>query len=676
MEFFIAALACIAGGGVLALLAGRSAPAASWLATLGLAAGSVCGMVPVVSVLSGATTGASLTADWPAPIPGLQISLDIDALSAVFAASILIIPLIAAVYGIEYLRPAGEKRSLGPIWFFYNLLVAALLTVVLARNGILFLIAWEVMSLSSYFLVIFEDDKEEVRQAGFTYLVAMHLGTAFLFVYFVLWGHLHGGSFDWRLDAAHLPPDAGWASLLFLLALVGFGTKAGLMPFHVWLPEAYPAAPSHVPAVMSGVMSKLGIYGILRVISLLGPPQEWWCWALIGIGAASGIVGVSFAMAQDNYKRLLAYSSIENIGIITLGIGLGLLGVHGNFPLITAVGFGGALLHVWNHGLFKSLLFLGAGSVLRATGKRDISDLGGLMKKMPETCCLLMLGSVAICGLPPLNGFASEFLLYYGAFSEEITTRPDHAIPALAAIGSLALIGGIAAVAFTKFVGIGLLGAPRTPEAEHAEESPVIMLLPMALLGLGCVVIGFCSAWVDTLLSPAIQILSGVKDKEGLRNLAEGFTKATDPLVVVNTVAVILVGIVLLLAFFRSRLLANREVGETVTWDCGYADPTVRLQYTGASFVEPATSFFALLLQPKTEIAPTPPEGLFPQPTAFATGAPDIWRSRLYDPAAGWIATGLGYFRVLQHGMLHIYVLYIAATVLLLLLALVWGVLK
>jgi formate hydrogenlyase subunit 3/multisubunit Na+/H+ antiporter MnhD subunit len=282
---------------------------------------------------------------------------------------------------------------------FFNLLLASMLLVVTARNGVLFLVSWEIMSLSSFFLVMFEDEKPGVREAGWTYLVTTHLGTALLLAMFVLLGR-NSGSLDF--DALSAPEAI--AGVVFLLGLIGFGTKAGLMPLHVWLPEAHPVAPSYVSAVMSGVMIKMGIYGLLRTLTWLGEPPAWWGWTLLVLGVVSGVLGVLYALAQHDLKRLLAYHSVENIGIIAMALGVGLLGVHYRIPAMAALGFTGGLLHVVNHALFKSLLFLGAGSVLHATGVGDLDRLGGLLKRMPITGTTFLIGAAAICGLPPLNG--------------------------------------------------------------------------------------------------------------------------------------------------------------------------------------------------------------------------------------------------------------------------------
>ena len=386
-----------------------------------------------------------MRADWQIPFGEFHLAL--DPLSTAFLIPILLLSAAASVYAIGYLRgqPAAKVRL---SIFMYLLLVVSMCVVGCARDAVLFLVAWEIMALSSFFLVLYDSDRADVRQAGWMYLVASHIGTAFIIALFLLIGHT-AGSFDF--DRWTNLPSSGAAGLstCFILAVIGFGTKAGFWPLHVWLPEAHPAAPSHVSAVMSGVMIKTGIYGLMRMLTFLGPPPAWWGLTILGIGILSGILGVLFALAQHDLKRLLAYHSVENIGIIAIGMGAGMIGISFGLNDVALLGFAGSILHVTNHALFKGLLFLGAGSVAHATGTRNIESLGGLMKKMPVTGATFMTGSAAISGLPPLNGFVSEFLIYAACFKLALSGAWGGAIGGCA-IAALALIGGLAAACFAK----------------------------------------------------------------------------------------------------------------------------------------------------------------------------------------------------------------------------------
>ena len=499
MLLFLLALGLLVGGALGALVAQRSARWATALGVGGAVTGCVAGLIPASRILLGEPS-QSLRMTWQVPYGAFFVQ--IDALSAFFLLPMFGLSALAAVYGAEYMVAHRGERSPAASWFFFDLLVASMAMVVVARNAVLFLVAWEMMALASFFLVTYEDDEESVREAGWTYLVATHLGTAWLLVLFILLGRGTGS-----LDFDHFGAASG-GGLLFILAVVGFGTKAGFMPFHVWLPEAHPAAPSHVSAVMSGVMIKTGIYGLLRTLTFLGPLPWWAGWLLVAVGVTSGVFGVLLALAQPDLKRLLAYSSVENIGIVLLGLGLGLVGMHTGSPALAVLGFGGGLLHVVNHAVFKGLLFLGAGAVLHSARTRTMEELGGLLRRMPWTGIAFLTGAVAVAGLPPLNGFASEFLIYLGAFEGATSLGNAGAVPALVVIVGLAMIGGLAAACFTKAFGVAFLGEPRSEHAAHAREVGPAMRLPMQLLAASCVVIGVASPALVGALAPVLRLVS------------------------------------------------------------------------------------------------------------------------------------------------------------------------
>ena len=652
MSLLLLALGVLVGSGALALLAARTRWA-SRLGASGAIAGCTLAIIPAVRVLAGSAT-ESLRVGWQVPYGAFFV--EIDALSAFFLVPILGLSALVAGYGAEYLAAYREARRLGAAWFFFNLLVATMVLVVVARNTVLFLVAWELMALASFFLVTFEDDQRSVRNAGWIYLVATHLGTACLLALFILLGRT-GGSLDFdRLSGAPAP-----VGLLFLLAVIGFGVKAGFVPFHVWLPEAHPAAPSHVSAVMSGVMIKTGIYGLVRILSFLGPPPAWWGCVLCGVGLTSGILGVLFALAQHDLKRLLAYHSVENIGIIAVGLGVGELGLSTGSAPLAVLGFAGALLHVLNHAIFKGLLFLGAGAVAHATGTREIDNLGGLLKRMPWTGVAFLIGAVAISGLPPLNGFVSEFLIYLGALRGVVSANSTVAVPLLCVIAGLALIGGLAAACFTKAFGMVFLGQPRSEHATHAHEPGLAMRVPMLLLAVSCVVIGCLAPVVGGTLLPVVERASGLP-AETVRGV---MAAATGPLSFVGAAALGVLLLAALLAGVRHQLLSGRRVEESCTWDCGYARPSPRMQYTAASFAQPLTDLFRLLLQSRHHLVP--PVGLFPRQASLTVDTPDVCEARFYTPVFTAIGRGLSALRWLQHGQVHLYVLYIALTLLVLL---------
>lgn len=656
MTIFLGALAIMMVGGAAALLFQRQPRTALTIGFGSAALGCIAGQFPAMQTLFG---GDALTFRQPWRVPYGELFLQVDALSAFFLIAIFGLAFFAAIYGREYLQSYQERKRLGAALFFFNLLVSAMAIVVTARNGMLFLVAWEIMSLASYFLVSFEHERSEVRAAGFTYLVATHLGTAFLFAMFVLAARETGSmNFDQFHQLAALSPTT--AGALFVLAVIGFGTKAGFVPFHVWLPEAHPAAPSHVSALMSGVMIKTGIYGILRMITFFDTPPAWWGIVLLVIGAVSGILGVIFALAQHDLKRLLAYHSVENIGIIALGMGVGLLGQTTGQSLVSVAGYAGALFHVLNHAMFKGLLFFGAGSVQHATSTREMDHLGGLLKHMPRTGITFLIGAVAISGLPPLNGFASEWLIYNGMLRGGLLINGSKDLLLVFSAVALAFIGGLALACFTKAFGIVFLGEPRSDHAQHAPEAGGRMRLAMTALAAGCVIFGLLPMAAMFLVLPAVRLLTSFPE--------DVLTPLLQPLWYISLGgAGIIVGI-LLLVWLRRAILRRRAVSKTVTWGCGYALPTARMQYTSSSFAQPVVQFLTMVLRPQEKIERL--AGYFPpqRGATFATAAADFAKRLFYQPVFVKIKNLTHRLRWLQHGRVHLYLLYIFLTLIALLL--------
>lgn len=618
-----------------------------WIGPLGAVLGCALGLCASVPTLLGAPDLA-LRLPWSVPLASFSIA--IDPLSAFFLLPTFGICALAAVYGAGYSRAPAS-------WLWFNLLIASMALVVVARNGVLFLMAWEAMTVASYFLVTTHDERPEVRRAGRIYLVAAHAGTACLLVLFLLLG-THG-TLDFDSFGAGGARAAATATAIFLLAIVGFGVKAGFMPLHIWLPEAHPAAPTHVSAVMSGIMIKLGIYGILRTIPFLGEPPLWWGWVLLLVGLVSGILGVLYALAQHEIKRLLAYHSVENIGIIAMGLGLGLIGLSRHMPLLTSLGFGAALLHVLNHAVFKSLLFFGAGAVIRGSGTGEIEHLGGLLKRMPVTGATFLVGAIAISGLPPLNGFVSEFLLFLGSFAASGTAKLPVGIAGVTAIAGLALIGGLAAACFAKAFGIVFLGQPRTRAAEEARERGPLLRVPMAILALACAAIGIGSPWILPVLARVLPGITALAPED------TGLSAVHPALFGVTTVAALFLALLALLLGLRGLLLGRRVVPSTGTWDCGYARPTPRIQYTASSFAQPILDLFAPMLG--TRVSSVKPLGLFPSRASLETATPDSFRERVFRPIFAEMDRVLAKFRRIQGGRVQVYVLYIAITLIALL---------
>ena len=622
------------------------------LGAWGAVVAAVIGLVPAVRVLAGRFISPFVL---PWSIPLGSFSLKMDMLSAFFLVIILVMTACAAVYGLGYGKEYEGRKSNGGAWLCYNTLAASMVMVCIADNALLFLVAWEIMALASFFLVAFEHEKNEVRKAAWIYMTATYLGTACLLPMFLLLG---SGPGSLNFAGFNLLHDSRLADICFLLALVGFGTKAGIMPFHVWLPEAHPAAPTHVSAIMSGVMIKTGIYGIVRVLTFIGPPHVWWGGLLIAAGAVSGVMGVLFALSQHDLKRLLAYHSVENIGIIFIGLGVGIIGACTGADIVAVLGFAGALLHVVNHALFKGLLFMGAGAVYRQTRTREMDLLGGVLKKMPITGTTFLIGAVAISGLPPLNGFISEFLIYAGSFLGIVRQKQVFVLPLASAVAALALIGGLAAACFTKAFGIVFLGGPRSPGHVAQSEASPLMTVPMIICASLCCIIGLAGPLAAGRAAQVVVSVFGIQSPSGLNAVSDLLFK-------VSGVSLLLIIGAVAMTIIRNLLLQKRSVRTSVTWDCGYTAGTSRMQYSASSFAQPITDLFAFFLRTKKRVKMS--AGYFPAEAHLETETPDVGNERLYRPLFIFVKALLSKFGVLQQGRIQVYVLYLVVALLVLL---------
>jgi hydrogenase-4 component B len=582
-------------------------------------------------------------------VPGAEFNVAMDGLSAIFLVPIFLISLLGSVYGLGYWKQTAHPENGRKLGLFYGTLTAGMALLVIARNSILFLFGWEIMALSAFFLVTTEDEEKEVRDAGWIYLVATHVATLCLFALFGLLRKSVGSFALTPVAEGSLTPAT--ATAILVLALVGFGLKAGIMPLHVWLPSAHAAAPSHVSTIMSGVLIKMGIYGLVRVTSLLPAPPVEWGTVVLALGVVSGVLGVAFAIGQHDLKRLLAYHSIENIGIIVMGLGLALIGRSLHRPDWIILGLGGGLLHVWNHALFKALLFLSAGSVVHAVHTREIDRLGGLAKAMPWTASCFLVGAVAICGLPPLNGFISEFLIYLGLFGTLGNGEGASFAGVAFAAPALALIGALAVACFVKAYGAVFLGTARSERALHAHESSPSMLVPMGVLVVCCCLIGLAPLLIVPALGQGISAWApNVKDAgPGLVTLA--------PLGWITVMGIVLIAVLLLGGGVLWLRLQRSVVAYGPTWGCGYAAPTPRMQYTASSFGQMLVNLFGWALRPRTH---KPSKlALFPQKTDFHSEVPDTVLDDAVLPTFRFGARLFSWFRMFQQGNIQVYLLYI-----------------
>ena len=629
-----ALLLTISGLGLLAsILAGMRA-AKLWLTGILIGAGG--GVGAAVLVL---TTGAGW--DWQSALTlgGEVVHLRLDAVSALFLALLCLVGGAGAVYSREYWTERAHPRSVraGRIW--WSVLILCLGLVLVVNNGLHFLIAWELFTLAAYFLVTLDRQRSEVRQAGWLYLGASHFAALCLFAFFTLLAVRTG---SWELGSLRDRPEL---APLFWLALVAFGLKAGMFPLHVWLPSAHANAPSHVSAMLSGMTLKIGIYGLVRFSGWLPvPPEAGWVVAFLGV--TSAVLGVAFALGQHDLKRLLAYHSVENIGIILIGLGFALVAMgQGNAPW-GRVALAGGLLHVWNHGLFKSLLFFAAGSVLHATGTREMSQLGGLWRLMPWTASLFALGAVAISGLPPLNGFVSEWLVYLGLFDATLAHGPAAwaAIPAALLLG---ITGALALACFVKVCGVVFLGAPRSPAAARAHESGPAMRGAMIVLGAACVAIGLAPVVFWPAVLRAVDLWNPV------------WVGAPTPVALsaLSLFHVTLAVLAVAAAVWLWRRVTRGGMTRALTWDCGYVAPTARMQYTAGSFASIITEGFAWILRPiRHEQRPTE---TLPVRASVSEHTPETVLEYAEAPAGGIIMQLSRATRRLQHGRVQAYLLYL-----------------
>ena len=526
------------------------------------------------SIIAGATGifGAEQFICFATPFNFANFTLLINPLSGLLLVAINILALVAWIYGLAYFDEY-KGMSLGAIGFFMNLFVASMNMVLTVDNAFWFLVFFELMSLTSYFLVIVEQKPQSIK-GGFLYFIMAHVGFFMIMLSYLIMA-ANTGSFEFAtFRATQFSPAI--ASLCFILAFCGFGCKAGMFPFHSWLPQAHPAAPSNVSALMSGGMIKIGIFGIVKVgLDLLGSceVQLWWGLVILVIGALSSVLGVAYALGEHDIKKLLAYHSVENIGIILLGIAIGYMGMALNQPVIAVLGIMAGLYHVLNHAMFKGLLFLGAGSVLYTTGSRNMEIMGGLARVMPATAMCFLIGSLAISAIPPLNGFVSEWFIYQSMFSVAITGDIIVRFFAAFAAVSLAITGALAVTCFVKAYGVTFLGAPRSEAAANAKEVPASMRIGMIILAVMCVCLGIGAPWV----APVMQNIAAATTGQAAIAVASGLDIANPAIgSVVSTpmLAILLIACVLVPVAARSLFSKGGVATDRDPWACGYAlDP-------------------------------------------------------------------------------------------------------
>lgn len=640
-----------------------------------VAAAATVGTIASLALAALALRGATL--------PGFSIQsfaltpliFRLDPLGAFFLIVIGLVGLAAAIYGFGYSAAYRDARSLRTVGANLNLLLLGLSLQVMADNPLTFLLVWELVSLSAYFLVLTEPDQPGAVNAATWYLGVTHAGfAALLAMFFLFSGGQLTASFAELRGASLVGSDR---HAVFLLALTGFGSKAGIIPLHVWLPRAHPVAPSHASALMSGVVLKMGVYGLVRVtFDLLGSGPAWWGVLVLTLGTISALLGVLYALMQHDLKRLLAYHSIENVGIIFMGLGAALLFLTYRLPLLAALALAAALYHTLNHACFKGLLFLAAGAVVHATHTRNIEEMGGLITRMPRTAFAFLVGSAAISALPPLNGFASEWLLFQSLLGGARIPAQAVALLMPVGVGLLALTSGLAAACFVKAFGITFLAIPRSRSAEEATEAPRSMQVAMLILVLACVALGLGPFAVVPLLGQVLSRLPGLEAAAGLRaaggfltGMPDGLGRMSPPYVALGLLA-IAATVPLALRMVTPSFRLRREA----TWGCGRQVQTPRMQYTATAFAEPLKRVFAELYRPTEDLTVEvhPDSEYFIRAISYESRV-HPWIERLvYTPVVTLVRRLGSSVRSVQAGSVHLYLAYVCAALIALLLAARW----
>lgn len=608
-------------------------------------------------------------------LPDLPFHLRVDPLAGFFITVICLLSFFVSLYSAGYIKGYLGRRPVTSLVIFYCLFLAGMLMVILADDALIFLISWEVMAAASYFLVMFEDERLENRRAAFLYIIVAHVGAIAILLSFGIMAGLatgfesfNGYTFD-AMRQAEFP--LYWATAAFLLAFFGFGAKAGVVPLHVWLPEAHPVAPSNVSALMSGVMLKTAIYAIIRVAFDLIKTFPWWWGAIVLIfGLISAVMGVLYALMQNDLKRLLAYSSVENVGIILIGLGLSMIFTSFNMPLMAALALIAALYHSMNHAIFKGLLFMGAGAVLHATNERNMENMGGLIHRMPWTAALFLVGCVSISALPPFNGFVSEWLTFQAFLLSPALPIPllKLLIPLGAAL--LALTGALAAACFVKAYGVTFLGHWRGPNNPRIHEADWPMRSGMILAALTCLVFGifptFFIAWMDIipeqLIGTKIGASAGAYGWMWLTPVAQERASYSGPIVFLGILIVVV-------AAYLVLHVRPGAIHRVPIWDCGFGKLNPRMQYSATAFSMPIRRIFGFLFDIKERVKLIPQAGheAFPARLNYFLRVRDRFWGWLYKPviqASFWIARQAGR---LQQGRIQSYLIYSFVTIIVLL---------
>jgi hydrogenase-4 component B len=621
---------------------------------------ALLGIIFSISVIFGDTFSYDLSSG-----SYLKFGFFVDRLSAFFILVISISVFAVSIYSTGYVREYFGKK---------NIFILSMIFVSSADNAVMFLIVWELMSVVSYFLVVYEHEKPETRKAGFIYIVMTHIGTGFIMLSFLIFvGTSASYSFGTFAEAGKTMTPL-LKDLAFIFALIGFGTKAGIVPLHIWLPYAHPEAPSNVSALMSGVMIKIAIFMLIRVFfDFLGASQPWWGYVVLILGTISAILGILYAVVESDIKRMLAFSSIENIGIILIGIGASMIFLASGKPVLASIAAIAALYHLLNHSIFKGLLFMGAGSILYSTHTKNIEELGGLIKKMPKSAILILIGVLSICALPPFSGFISEWLTFQSLLLGFNLNESFPMIILSISAAVLALTGALAAFCFLKFFGIGFLALPRSKHAEQAKEANTPMLIGMGIFATLSILLGILPFYVLPLLERITASFTGNLDSFTLRSFAT-FAIPSSTISLSTPTILILVFIFMLILSAIIFLVDRKKQPVYETWGCGQPVSTSRNEYTATAFSKPVMMWFKNLYRPEREIDVTySTSPLLKESFKFESRIEQIIEQYLYEPVVDFVITRSRKLLIIRTGSIHTYLSYIFGTLVILFMYVIAG---
>jgi hydrogenase-4 component B len=661
-------------GAASALILNKKDRLCSYASFTGAAIAALLGIIFSISIIFGDTFSYDLSSG-----SFLKFGFFVDRLSAFFILVISISVIAVSIYSTGYVREYFGKKNIGYLGFLYNIFILSMIFVTSADNAVMFLIVWELMSVVSYFLVVYEHEKPETRKAGFIYIVMTHIGTGFIMMSFLIFAGTSGNYNFETFEMAGQTMTPILKDIAFIFALIGFGTKAGIVPLHIWLPYAHPEAPTNVSALMSGVMIKIAIFMLIRFFFVfLGASHVWWGYVVLTLGTISAILGILYAVVESDIKRMLAFSSIENIGIILIGIGASMIFFASGKPVLSSIAAIAALYHLLNHSIFKGLLFMGAGSILYSTHTKNIELLGGLIKKMPKSAMLILIGVLSIAALPPFSGFMSEWLTFQSLLLGFNLNESFPMIIFSISAAFLALTGALAAFCFLKFFGIGFLALPRSKHAEHAKEANTPMLIGMGIFALLSILLGILPFYVLPVLQKIAASFTGNLDSFTFGDFATFAIPSgaiSSGMISLSTPAIlaIIIIFILILSVIIFRIDSKKQPLYE-TWGCGQPVSTSRNEYTATAFSKPVLIWFKNLYRPQRKIDVTySTSPLLKESFKFETRIEQIMEQYLYEPVVLFVHNRSRKAKIIQTGSIHAYLGYIFGTLVILFIFVIAG---